>query len=230
MSEEQTPRRTIRSFVRREGRITEAQKRALDELLPRYGVAPGNAPLDFAALFGRVAPVHIEIGFGNGEALAAMAAVHPHNDYLGIEVHGPGVGMLLRRLSADSIANVRVISADAKDVLEQRIPDGALDAISIFFPDPWPKNRHHKRRLVQPALLELLRRKLKIGGQINLATDWEDYAQHMLAVLSAAEGFENSAGANRFAPRPTTRPLTKFERRGQRLGHGVWDLVFRRLS
>jgi tRNA (guanine-N7-)-methyltransferase len=229
MSVPQKHHRAIRSFVRREGRITEAQRRALNELLPRYGVPEDNVLLDFVTLFGRDTPVHLEIGFGNGEALAAMAAAHPQNNYLGIEVHRPGVGVLLRRLSADSIANVRVISADAKDVLEQRIPDGALDAVSIFFPDPWPKNRHHKRRLVQPVFIELLRRKLKIGGQISLATDWEDYAQHMLAVLSVAVGFENSAGANRFALRPVARPLTKFERRGQRLGHSVWDLMFRRL-
>ena len=224
------PHRTIRSFVRREGRITEGQQRALAELLPRYGVPPGDAPIDLTALFGRNAPVHVEIGFGNGDALAAMASAHPHNDYLGIEVHRPGVGALLRQLDAGSIANVRVISADAVQVLEQRIDDDALSAVCLFFPDPWPKKRHHKRRLVQPEFLALLRRKLKVGTRLHFATDWEDYAQHMLKVLSAAEGFENSAGAGQFAPSPTTRPPTKFERRGQRLGHGVWDLIFERCS
>jgi tRNA (guanine-N7-)-methyltransferase len=224
------PHRPIRSFVRREGRLTDAQQRALNELWPRYGVPPGETPIDFGALFGRDAPVHLEIGFGNGEALAAMADAHPENDYLGIEVHRPGVGALLRRLASDGIANVRVISADAREVLEQRIPDSSLSAVYLFFPDPWHKKRHHKRRLVQTEFVELLRRKLKPGGLLHFATDWEDYARHMLAVLSNAEGFQNTAGQGQFAPRPETRTLTKFERRGRKLGHGVWDLVFRRLA
>jgi tRNA (guanine-N7-)-methyltransferase len=228
MSEEHAPRRPIRSFVRREGRITEAQKRALEELLPRYGVEPGGTPLDFVALFGRAAPVHLEIGFGNGEALAAMALAHPHNSYLGIEVHRPGVGVLLRRLDAERIPNVRAVCSDAKEVLEQRIPDASLNAVYVFFPDPWHKQRHHKRRLVQPEFIALLWRKLELGGTLHLATDWEDYARQMLALLSVAEGFENTAGPGQYAPRPEARPLTRFERRGQRLGHGVWDLVFRR--
>lgn len=227
MSDVQHPRRPIRSFVRREGRITDGQKRALAELLPRYGVPAGDTLLDLEALFGRRAPVHVEIGFGNGEALAAMASAHPENNYLGIEVHRPGVGALLQRLEADAIGNVRVIGIDALPVLEQRIPDAVLSAVCIFFPDPWPKLRHHKRRLIQPGFLALLRRKLKVGARLHLATDWEDYARHMLQVLSAAEGFENCAGVGRFAT-PGERPPTKFERRGQRLGHGVWDLVFER--
>ena len=227
MTEEQAPRRAIRSFVRREGRITEAQKRALEELLPRYGVEPGEAPLDFVALFGRDAPVHVEIGFGNGEALAAMAAAHPQNNYLGIEVHRPGVGAMLRRIEAEGLANVRVACTDAKELLDRRIPQDSLSAVYIFFPDPWHKTRHHKRRLVQAEFVALLARKLKTGGLLHLATDWEDYAQHMLAVLSAEEGFENVAGPNQYALRPETRPHTRFERRGQRLGHGVRDLVFR---
>jgi tRNA (guanine-N7-)-methyltransferase len=228
MPEEQAPRRAIRSFVRREGRITEAQKRALEELLPRYGVAPGEAPLDFVALFGRDAPVHVEIGFGNGEALAAMASAHPENNYLGIEVHRPGVGALLRRLEAEGLANVRVASTDAKELLARRIAEGSLSAVYIFFPDPWHKQRHHKRRLVQAEFVALLARKLKPGGLLHLATDWEDYAQHMLAVLAGTAAFENTAEPGSFTPRPESRTLTRFERRGHRLGHGVRDLVFRR--
>lgn len=228
MSEDTALRRTIRSFVRREGRLTDAQRRALDELWPRHGVTPGAAPLDFVQLFGRDAPVHLEIGFGNGEALAAMAAAHPQNNYLGIEVHRPGVGALLRRLEAEGLTNVRVVSVDAKDVLEQCIPDASLAAVYLFFPDPWPKKRHHKRRLLQPEFAQLVRRKLRPNGEFHLATDWEDYARHMLAVLSAADGFENAAAPGPFVSRPEMRPLTRFERRGQRLGHGVWDLLFRR--
>jgi tRNA (guanine-N7-)-methyltransferase len=218
----------VRSFVRREGRITEAQKRALEELLPRYGVAPGEEPIVFATLFGRDAPVHVEIGFGNGEALAAMATAHPQNNYLGIEVHRPGVGALLQRLAADEIANVRVVCTDAKEFLEKRISADSLSAVYIFFPDPWHKKRHHKRRLVQEDFVALLVRILKPGGLLHLATDWEDYAQQMLAVLTATESLENTAEANPFTPRPEGRALTRFERRGQRLGHGVRDLVFRR--
>lgn len=218
----------VRSFVRREGRITEAQRRALEELLPRYGVSPGEAPVDFVALFGRDAPVHVEIGFGNGAALAAMAAANPQNNYLGIEVHRPGVGMLLRRLEMDGIANVRVACTGAKEFLEQRISEGSLSAVYIFFPDPWHKKRHHKRRLVQAEFVELLAQKLKPGGLLHLATDWEDYAQQMLAVLTATKIFENTAEAGPFTPRPLNRTLTRFELRGQRLGHGVRDLVFRR--
>ena len=222
------PRRPIRSFVRREGRITKAQERALTELWPRYGVDAGDAPLDFRALFGRAAPVHVEIGFGNGDVLAAMAARHPEYDYLGIEVHRPGIGALLRRLEAAGLGNARVMRADAKEVLARNIPDAALSAVNIFFPDPWPKKRHHKRRLIQPEFAELVRRKLQPGGMLHLATDWRDYAEQMLDVLSQTPGFENTAAAGAFAPRPEERPLTKFEQRGKRLGHEVYDLSFRR--
>lgn len=228
MSEAPKSHRPIRSFVRREGRITEAQRRALEELLPRYGVAPGEAPLDFAALFGRDAPVHVEVGFGNGDALAAMAAAHPENNYLGIEVHRPGVGALLRRVEAEGLANVRVACTDAREFLERRVPDGSLSGVNVFFPDPWHKKRHHKRRLVQAEFVALLARRLKPGGLLHLATDWEEYAQHMLAVLTAAGTFENTAEPGPFTPRPEGRALTRFERRGQRLGHGVRDLVYRR--
>jgi len=220
--------RAIRSFVRREGRITEAQKRALEELLPCYGIDAGEAPLDFVALFGSDAPVHLEIGFGNGEALVAMAAAHPQYNYLGIEVHRPGVGVLLRRIEAEGLANVRVACTDAKELLERRIPENSLSAVYVFFPDPWHKKRHHKRRLVQAEFVALLARKLKPGGLLHLATDWEDYAQHMLAVLAADATFENTAQPGPFTTRPEDRTLTRFERRGRRLGHGVRDLVFRR--
>ena len=220
------PHRTIRSFVRREGRITEGQQRALAELLPRYGVPAGDTLIDLAALFGRNAPVHVEIGFGNGDALAAMASAHPHNDYLGIEVHRPGVGALLRQLDAGGIANVRVISTDAVQVLEQHIADDALNAVCLFFPDPWPKKRHHKRRIVQPPFITLLASRLAPGAYFHTATDWKEYAEWMLEVLRAEPLLENTADG--FAPRPAWRPQTKFETRGLRLGHGVWDLLFRK--
>lgn len=206
--------------------MTEAQRRALDQLWPRYGVPPGETFLDFAALFGRRAPVTLEIGFGNGAALATMAATHPGMDYLGIEVHRPGVGGLLQRLDKERLTNVRVLIADAKEVLAARVPDATLSAVHVFFPDPWPKLRHHKRRLVQADFVALVRRKLVDGGVFHIATDWQHYAEQMLVVLDAATGLENVAGAKKYAPRGE-RPMTKFEARGQRLGHDVWDLMFR---
>lgn len=214
--------RPIRSFVRREGRITAAQQRALAELLPRYGVPEGDTLFDLQALFGRRAPLHVEIGFGNGEALATMASAHPENDYIGIEVHRPGVGALLQRLETDGISNVRVISADALQVLEHRIPDETLTAACIFFPDPWPKKRHHKRRLVQPQFAALAARKLAPGGVFHAATDWPEYAEHMDEVLSREPLLQKSdAGL-------VARSTTKFETRGRRLGHPIRDLYYRR--
>jgi len=218
-------RRPIRSFVRREGRITGAQQRALDTLWERFGVA-ADIPLELNALFGREAPRVLEIGFGDGEALVCMAQAHPEIDYLGIEVHRPGVGHLLQRAAALELINLRVLCADAVTVLEQQVPAHCLDRVQIFFPDPWPKKRHHKRRLIQPEFVALLARRLKTGGHLHLATDWADYAEQMLEVLNASADFVNTATA--FAPRPDSRPLTKFEQRGQRLGHPVWDLVFQR--
>ncbi len=184
--------------------------------------------LDLEALFGRNAPRTLEIGFGNGESLAAMAEAAPEQDFLGVEVHRPGVGHLLLRIEALGLENVRVISHDAVEVLEHHIPDRSLDRVLLFFPDPWPKKRHHKRRILQPAFVELVARKLRPGGIFHMATDWEEYAQQMLETMEAAAGFENVAGPGRFSPRPADRPATKFERRGERLGHGVWDLLFRR--
>lgn len=222
--------RSIRSYVRREGRMTKAQSRAMKELWPRYGIDNDDMPLDYIAVFGRDAPVIVEIGFGNGDALYDMAGTHPENNYLGIEVHRPGVGSLLRRLEAGGLENVRVLVADAKDVLTKRIPDGSLAAVHLFFPDPWPKKRHHKRRLLQADFAELVRIKLSLGGYFAIATDWEDYARHILEVMSQIDGFENAAGPGGYAQRPAFRPLTRFEQRGIKRGHRVWDLIFTRIA
>ena len=220
--------RPIRSFVRREGRMTAAQRRALTQLWPRFGLTGGGAMLDLVASFGRSAPVVLEIGFGNGESLLAMAAEQPQKNFIGVEVHRPGVGQLLMLLAERGIENVRLVCDDAKEFLQQQVPDASLDTLQLFFPDPWQKVRHHKRRLVQAEFVQLVRRKLCIGGQFHMATDWQNYAEHMLAVMTEAQGYANEAGAGLYAARPEHRPLTKFERRGQRLGHGVWDMVFRR--
>ena len=222
--------RRIRSFVRREGRLTKGQHRALEELFPRYGINLQQGILYLDALFGRQAFRVLEIGFGNGASLTEMATKHPENDYLGIEVHRPGVGNLLLQIEKLELNNIRVSNDDAVEVLEQQIPDASLDAVYLFFPDPWHKKKHHKRRIVQPAFAQLLRRKLKTGGIFHMATDWENYAEHMLAVMSAADGFENIAGEGNYIVRPEYRPLTKFEQRGQRLGHGVWDLIFKKVA
>lgn len=225
---EETPFRRIRSFVRREGRLTKGQQRALDNLFPVYGIEQSDQPLDLSALFGREAPRVLEIGFGNGTSLAAMAANMPERDFLGIEVHRPGVGNLLQQIEQQSLTNVRVICADAIEVLRDMIPDESLDMVCLYFPDPWPKKRHHKRRILQPGFIQQLRSKLKLAAIFHSATDWQNYAEQMLEVMTEAEGFENMAGKGEYAPRPDYRPLTKFEQRGQRLGHGVWDLLFRK--
>lgn len=217
--------RSIRSYVLRQGRTTAAQTRAVEELMPRYGIAFAPAPLDLERAFGRRAPKILEIGFGMGETTAAIAAAHPDTDYLGVEVHTPGVGALLRRIEALGLANVRVIQHDAVDVVERMIAPDSLDGVHVFFPDPWPKKRHHKRRLLQPDFVRLIATRMKAGAYLHAATDWEDYALQMLEVLAAEPLLENTAPG--FAPRPESRPLTKFETRGARLGHGVWDLLFR---
>jgi tRNA (guanine-N7-)-methyltransferase len=222
--------RAIRSFVTRSGRITPAQERALAELWPKYGVEPAAAPLDLDALFGRRARRVAEIGFGNGDHLLALAAGRPAEDFLGIEVHRPGVGRLLLQLEERALGNVRVISRDAVEVLERHLGGACLDEILILFPDPWPKKRHHKRRLLQPAFATLLAERLKIGGVLRLATDWEPYAVEMLATLSAEARLRNVAADGGFVPRPEERSPTRFERRGERLGHQVWDLEFRRVE
>jgi tRNA (guanine-N7-)-methyltransferase len=229
MSDTRHSLRPVRSFVRRESRMTDSQQRAFEELWPRYGMdLPGGA-IDLSALFGRRMPVSLEIGFGNGEALAAMAAANSQHDHLGIEVHRPGVAQLLRGLALRDQSNVRVVCADANDVLA-RLPDDSLHAVYVFFPDPWPKKRHHKRRLVQPVFIDVVRRKLEIGGHFCLATDWEDYAIQMLSLLSSGSQWQNASSLGGYAERSLARPLTRFERRGQRLGHTVRDLAFRRIA
>lgn len=220
-------RRPVRTYVRRAGRVTRAQARALDELWPVFGVA-SHGTVDFRALFGRDAPRYLEIGFGMGDALAGMAAAHPERDYLGIEVHDAGVGRALRLVHEAGLRNVRLLHGDAVPVLRERIAPGALDAVLIFFPDPWPKKRHHKRRLIQPPLVRLLAERLAAGGLLHLATDWAPYAEQMLDVVEADGCFENLAGPGNTAPGPGDRPATRFERRGERLGHDIVDLRFRR--
>ena len=218
-----------RSFVLRLGRITPSQKRALSEYWPSYGVELDKL-LNLEELFGRSAEKHLEIGFGMGDTLVTMASQHPEYDYLGIEVYRPGIGHLLLQIKAAQLTNVRVICADAVEVLHDYLPSHSLDAVYLFFPDPWPKKRHHKRRLVQPNFVTLLVKSMKSGSCLHLATDWEHYAEQMLQVLEAAPEFINRSANGGFSPRPTSRPLTKFEQRGQRLGHSVWDLLYLRLS
>ena len=227
MSDSRHPR-AIRSFVTRSGRITSAQERALQELWPRYGLEPGAAPLDLDAIFGRRARRVAEIGFGNGDNLLALAASRPQEDFLGIEVHRPGVGRLLLQLEERALGNVRVLCRDAVEVLERDLGACGLDEILILFPDPWPKKRHHKRRLIQPPFVTLLAERLRDGGVLRLATDWEPYAAEMLATLSVEPRLRNVAAGGGFVPRPAERSPTRFELRGERLGHRVWDLEFTR--
>jgi tRNA (guanine-N7-)-methyltransferase len=216
--------RPIRSYVLRQGRVSKAQRRAHDTLLPRYGVPFERRALDLTALFGRQAPRIVEVGFGMGETTADIAAANPRNDYLAIEVHTPGVGSLLKQIDERGLTNVRVVQHDAVEVLEHMIAPGCLDGVHVFFPDPWPKKRHHKRRLLQAPFVKLLASRLKPGGYIHVATDWEEYAQEVLQIMAAEAQLQNSAEA--FAARPGDRPLTKFEARGLKLGHRVWDIVF----
>ncbi len=226
--------RKIRSFVLRQGRFSEAQQRAFDTQWPRFGLDYAGRPRgvegrDLDAAFGRSAPRVMEIGFGNGEALRFAAKQDPARDYIGIEVHAPGVGRLLKALAEDGSDHVRVYRHDAVEVLEHEIADGALDEVRIYFPDPWHKKRHNKRRIVQPDFAALLVRKLRIGGRLHLATDWEAYAEHMWDVLDATPGLRNVAGPRGAVPRPELRPQTHFETRGRKLGHGVWDLLYDRV-
>jgi tRNA (guanine-N7-)-methyltransferase len=217
----------IRSYVLRQGRFSPAQQRAYEALLPRFGVKYAPEFLDFASIFGRVAPVVVEIGFGMGETTAAIAAAHPGRDYLAIEVHSPGVGSLLKQMEEKGLTNIRIVPHDAAEVLRDMVPRESIDGIHIFFPDPWPKKRHHKRRLLQPGFAALAAERLKPGGYLHVATDWQDYAEQALEVLGAVPRLANTTDG--FAPRPEARPLTKFERRGRNLGHGVWDLLFEKV-
>jgi tRNA (guanine-N7-)-methyltransferase len=219
-------RQHIRSFVLRQGRVSNAQSRHLESGLPQWGIPYRAQALDLATAFGRGAPKFLEIGCGMGETTARIAAAHPDNDYLGIEVHTPGVGSLLKEISERGLSNLRVIQHDAVEVVRDMIVPAALAGIHIFFPDPWPKKRHHKRRLIQPGFVALLASRLAPGGYLHCATDWEEYAEQMLQVLTDEPLLQNTA--ERFAERPDYRPQTKFESRGLRLGHGVWDVVFRR--
>jgi len=219
-------KRHIRSYVLRQGRVSPAQQRACDTLLPRFGISYAAQPFELAQAFGRDAPKILEIGFGMGDSTAAIALAHPENDYLALEVHTPGVGNLLKLIDAQKIGNVRIIRHDAVEVLRDMLGDATLDGVHIFFPDPWHKARHNKRRLIQAPFIAQLAQKLKHGGYIHVATDWQDYAEQVLAVLSAEPLLENTAAD--YAPRPAYRPLTKFEKRGINLGHGVWDMVFKK--
>lgn len=221
--------RPVRSFVRREGRLTQGQRRALQQLLDRYAV-PDTAVLDPAVLFGPGVPVVMDIGFGNGSALVELARSHPGRGYLGVEVYRPGVGGLLQRLEQEGIPNVRVACADAVELLARRVPEASLAGVQLFFPDPWPKKRHHKRRMVQPDWASLVARRLAPGGFLHLATDCSDYAQWMLEVLEGCPELVNASGRGRFAPGPCGRPDTRFQRRGEARGHPVRDLIYRRLG
>lgn len=206
--------------------MSPAQTRAFEDLLPRFGLRFQSSPLDFASVFGRVAPVILEIGFGMGETTAAIAQAHPQHDFIGIEVHAPGVGALLKRVGELALSNVRVIRHDAVEVVAQMIAAASLAGVHVYFPDPWPKKRHHKRRLLQSSFVHALAARLAPGGYLHAATDWEEYAHEILATFAAEPLLVNSATG--FAPRPAWRPQTKFETRGLKLGHGVWDVVFRR--
>ncbi len=219
-------KRVIRSYVLRQGRLTEGQQRVLNERWCDYGLDLSMGSLDYAQLFGREAPVVLEIGYGNGASLAAMAQANTESDYIGVEVHRPGVGHLLINLEDNEISNVRTFCEDVNLVLAQCIPDRSLSRVQIYFPDPWPKKKHRKRRLVQPPFIQALIKKLKPGGVIHLATDWEDYAKQMLAVMQGEPQLENLADSGRYHVRPDYRPLTRFEQKGMRKGHGVWDLLF----
>jgi tRNA (guanine-N7-)-methyltransferase len=221
--------RRIKSFVMRAGRMTEGQQRGLDQGAPLFVLPLADAPVDYDQVFGRSAPRSLEIGFGMGHSLLEMAAAAPEQDFIGVEVHRPGVGALLNGVLTQGLTNLRVYDCDAIEVLNRCVADNSLDRLMLFFPDPWHKSRHHKRRIVQASFAELVRSKLKVGGILHMATDWEPYAEYMLEVMNVAPGYRNLAEDGKCVPRPAERPITKFERRGERLGHGVWDLKFEKV-
>ena len=220
--------RPIRSFVRREGRLTPGQKRALENLLPRYGIEFSDNYLDFDTIFDPGKKLTLEIGFGNGESLAQMAREQPEQNFIGVEVHRPGVGHLLQLIKRDQLSNIRVICADAMEVINAMIPADSLDTLQLFFPDPWPKKRHHKRRIISANFTQQVASKLKRGGILHIATDWQHYAEATLEILAKNKQLKNLSVTAAYIPRPAKRPITKFEQRGLKLGHGVWDLMFRR--
>jgi tRNA (guanine-N7-)-methyltransferase len=223
---EKIHRRSIHSFVVRSGRMTQGQQRAFDRYWSQYGLDKESGLIDYEHIFGCDGPVVLEIGFGMGGSLVEMAKAAPEQNFIGVEVHRPGIGKLLQTMEEHEVGNIRVFCDDAVEVLKQSIADSSLDRVQIYFPDPWHKKKHHKRRLIQPEFIRSLHQKLKIGAVIHLATDWEHYAEQMMDVLSSAQGFKNQMDEYCFAPRPDYRPVTKFEKRGERLGHGVWDLLF----
>lgn len=220
-------RRPVRSYVLRKGRVTEGQRRALEELWPVFGLEADSGLIDFADVFGNQQPVILEIGFGNGDATWQMAAAEREMNFLGVEVHRPGVGHLLLKIEEHGLKNVRIACEDAVELLNKRVQDSSLDGIRIYFPDPWHKKRHHKRRIIQRPFVELLARKMSAGGILHMATDWAPYAEHMLEVMQASPEFENLSAEGGYSPQPEWRPPTKYERRGERLGHEVFDLVYR---
>lgn len=222
--------RKVQSFVKREGRLTKGQAKAIEDGWPTMGLEHKQGLLEWTEVFGRTAPVVLEIGFGMGKSLVEMAGNEHDKDFVGIEVHRPGVGACIAEAQENDIHNLRVFEHDAVEVLADCVADNSLSRVQLFFPDPWHKKRHHKRRIVQPEFVQKLRAKLAIGGVFHMATDWENYAEHMLEVMSSAEGFKNQSKTGDYVPRPEQRPMTKFEQRGHRLGHGVWDLMFERVS
>jgi tRNA (guanine-N7-)-methyltransferase len=228
MNSDSAAPRSIRSYVLRQGRMSVAQRRALELHAPQFLLSYAQGLLEFPVVFGRTAPVILEIGCGMGETTAQIAFSNPETDYLGVEVHAPGVGSVLKLASEKGLTNLRILQHDAVEIVRHMLPMQSLDGAHIFFPDPWPKTRHHKRRLIQAAFVSLLASRLKPGGYVHLATDWQEYAEQMLAVLQSESSLKNSAQG--FATRPHYRPMTKFEQRGIKLGHGVWDLIFRRTS
>ncbi|MGB5689855.1 MAG: tRNA (guanosine(46)-N7)-methyltransferase TrmB [Woeseiaceae bacterium] len=228
--EDSPARRTIRSFVLRAGRITASQQRALDELWPDYGIDYTESPMNFDRLFGRTAPVVMEIGFGNGESLVEQASANPDRDFLGVEVHEPGVGHCLLKAEEAGIRNLKIVAHDAVEVLKNQVPSGSLSRVNLYFPDPWPKKRHHKRRIVQPGFVNLIADKLTDGGTLNIATDWANYAEHIDEVLSQSDCFTCIERREHDGDRPFERPQTKFERRGLRRGHGISDRCFKKIA
>ncbi len=223
-------KKSIRSYVVRAGRMTDGQRNAFENSWATYGLKLADGAIDTDAVFGRMGPKVLEIGFGMGDSLLQMAIAEPATDFIGIEVHPPGVGTIMNAAQSEGVSNLRVYLADANDVLEECFAAQSIDRLQLYFPDPWHKKKHNKRRIVQPQFIQLVRQKLRPGGVLHMATDWQHYAEQMLETLDEAEGFENTAGVGQYSPRPDYRPITKFEKRGERLGHGVWDLLYKKLD